>query len=61
DSRLTLLPHNLLATARVLGCNDGLGLLRDRHPRRVVGIDIDDVPMCMALRRRRTLWSHQAP
>ncbi|KAH9169483.1 hypothetical protein EDB89DRAFT_1462668 [Lactarius sanguifluus] len=33
DSRLTLLPHDLLVNARVLnvGCNEGLGLLRDRR------------------------------
>ncbi|KAH8982736.1 hypothetical protein EDB86DRAFT_2969519 [Lactarius hatsudake] len=36
DSRLTLLPHDLLANARVLdvGCNEGLGILRDRSPAR---------------------------
>lgn len=29
--------------------------------RRVVGVDIDDALVRMAWRRRRTLWSHQAP
>jgi 7SK snRNA methylphosphate capping enzyme len=29
--------------------------------RRVIGVDIDDALVRMAWRRRRTLWSHQAP
>jgi 7SK snRNA methylphosphate capping enzyme len=88
DSRLALLPRELLANARVLdvGCNEGwvsceigaflhvvflatrtLTLYPPHRPaqlwgaRRVVGVDIDDALVRMAWRRRRTLWSHQAP
>ncbi|KAH9031972.1 Bicoid-interacting protein 3-domain-containing protein [Lactarius hengduanensis] len=85
DSRLALLPRDLLTDARVLdvGCNEGwvsceIGasfslfvacggsealrlLAQSRGARRVVGVDIDDVLVRMAWRRRRTLWSHQAP
>ncbi|KAH8977135.1 Bin3-domain-containing protein [Lactarius akahatsu] len=75
DSRLALLPHDLLTDARVLdvGCNEGwvsceIGasepprlLAQSWGARRVVGVDIDDALVRMAWRRRRTLWSHQAP
>ncbi|KAN0126478.1 Bicoid-interacting protein 3 (Bin3) domain containing protein [Russula decolorans] len=66
DSRLALLPRELLANARVLdiGCNEGWVSCEIAHiwgARRVVGVDIDDTLVRMAWRRRRTLWSHQAP
>ncbi|KAI9458002.1 Bicoid-interacting protein 3-domain-containing protein [Lactarius psammicola] len=73
DSRLALLPHDLLANARVLdvGCNEGwvsceigasfTSLSISWGAQRVVGVDIDDALVRMAWRRRRTLWSHQAP
>ncbi|KAI9507518.1 Bicoid-interacting protein 3-domain-containing protein [Russula earlei] len=59
DSRLALLPRGLFANARVLdvGCNEA----QSWGARRVVGVDIDDTLVRMAWRRRRTLWSHQAP
>ena len=84
DTRLALLPHDLLINARVLdvGCNEGwvsceigasfISLFvayfetlwlpaQSWGARRVVGVDIDEALVCMAWRRRRTLWSHQAP
>ncbi|KAH8982745.1 Bicoid-interacting protein 3-domain-containing protein [Lactarius hatsudake] len=66
DSRLALLPRDLLTDARVLdvGCNEGwvsCEIAQSRGARRVVGVDIDDALVRMAWRRRRTLWSHQAP
>ncbi|KAI9447597.1 Bicoid-interacting protein 3-domain-containing protein [Lactarius indigo] len=86
DTRLALLPQDLLADARVLdvGCNEGwvsceigssftsfsIVYVSSEVPRlpaqswgarRVVGVDIDDALVRMAWRRRRTLWSYQAP
>src|SRR6266404_7039737 len=86
DTRLALIPRDLLTNVRVLdvGCNEGWvsceigasftslsllhisseapGLLAQSWgARRVVGVDIDDALVQMAWRRRRTLWSHQAP
>ncbi|KAH9169489.1 Bicoid-interacting protein 3-domain-containing protein [Lactarius sanguifluus] len=66
DSRLALLPHDLLTDARVLdvGCNEGwvsCEIGASFTSLRVVGVDIDDALVRMAWRRRRTLWSHQAP
>ncbi|KAI0065825.1 Bin3-domain-containing protein [Artomyces pyxidatus] len=66
DSRLALLPPELLAGARVLdiGCNEGwvsCEVAQSWAARRVVGVDIDDVLVRMAWKRRRTLWSHQEP
>ncbi|KAH9959527.1 S-adenosyl-L-methionine-dependent methyltransferase [Lactifluus volemus] len=66
DSRLALLPRELLANARVLdvGCNEGwvsCEMAQSRAARRVIGVDIDSALVRMAWRRRRTLWSHQAP
>ncbi|KAH8977660.1 hypothetical protein EDB86DRAFT_2817124, partial [Lactarius hatsudake] len=69
DSHLALLPHDLLTDARVLdvGCNGGwvsckIGAsFTSFSIVRVVGVDIDDALVRTAWRRRRTLWSHQAP
>ncbi|KAH9959266.1 Bin3-domain-containing protein [Russula dissimulans] len=66
DSRLALLPRELLVNARVLdvGCNEGwvsCEIAQLWGARRVIGVDIDDTLVRMAWRRRRTLWSHQAP
>ncbi|KAF8467139.1 Bin3-domain-containing protein [Russula ochroleuca] len=66
DTRLALLPRELLANARVLdvGCNEGwvsCEIAQLWCARRVVGVDIDDALVRMAWRRRRTLWSHQGP
>ncbi|KAH9986344.1 Bicoid-interacting protein 3-domain-containing protein [Russula compacta] len=66
DSRLALLPRELFANACVLdvGCNEGwvsCEIAQSWGARRVVGVDIDDTLVRMAWRRRRTLWSHQAP
>ncbi|KAI0249983.1 Bicoid-interacting protein 3-domain-containing protein [Lactifluus subvellereus] len=66
DSRLALLPRELITNARVLdvGCNEGwvsCEIAQSWGARRVIGVDIDDALVRMAWRRRRTLWSHQAP
>ncbi|KAI0306811.1 S-adenosyl-L-methionine-dependent methyltransferase [Multifurca ochricompacta] len=64
DSRLALLPRELLLNACVLdvGCNEGwvsCEIAQSCGARRVVGVDIDDALVRMAWRRRRVLWSHQ--
>ncbi|KAI0050237.1 Bin3-domain-containing protein [Auriscalpium vulgare] len=66
DPRLELLPSELLLDARILdiGCNEGwvsCEIAQLRAARRVVGVDIDDVLVRMAWKRRRMLWSHQEP
>ncbi|KAH7882395.1 Bicoid-interacting protein 3-domain-containing protein [Phlebopus sp. FC_14] len=66
DSRLALLPTDFFVGKTVLdvGCNEGLvtcEIGQSWGPRQVVGVDIDDTLIRAAWKRRRSLWSLQAP
>ncbi|TFK41603.1 Bicoid-interacting protein 3-domain-containing protein [Crucibulum laeve] len=66
DTRLALLPPTLFAGKRVLdiGCNEGwvtCEIAQSWGAHKVVGVDIDDVLIQHAWRRRRAVWSLQAP
>ncbi|KAI0311445.1 Bicoid-interacting protein 3-domain-containing protein [Amylostereum chailletii] len=63
DPRLSLLPQGLLVNARILdvGCNEGWVSCQTWGAQRVVGVDIDDVLVRAAWKRRRIMWSHQEP
>ncbi|KZV96888.1 Bin3-domain-containing protein [Exidia glandulosa HHB12029] len=66
DVRLALLPPDLFADKRVLdvGCNEGwvtCEIAQTRHAREVVGVDIDPELVSLAWKRRKLLWSTQAP
>ncbi|KAH7922904.1 Bin3-domain-containing protein [Leucogyrophana mollusca] len=66
DPRIALLPDGFFASKRVLdiGCNEGwvtceIAQSWDAH--QVIGVDIDDILIRSAWKRRRTAWSLQAP
>ncbi|KAF9459736.1 Bin3-domain-containing protein [Collybia nuda] len=66
DPRLSLLPSGIFRGARVLdvGCNEGwvtCEIAQYWGADKVVGVDIDDTLVRAAWRRRRTVWSLQAP
>lgn len=66
DPRLGLLPKDLFLGARVLdvGCNEGwvtCEIAQSWGAERVVGVDIDEVLIRAAWKRRRTVWSLQEP
>ncbi|PPQ89128.1 hypothetical protein CVT25_006500 [Psilocybe cyanescens] len=66
DERLLSLPSELFKEARVLdvGCNEGwvtCEIAQFYGARFVVGVDIDDSLITGAWRRRRAVWSAQAP
>ncbi|EKM59244.1 uncharacterized protein PHACADRAFT_136674 [Phanerochaete carnosa HHB-10118-sp] len=66
DRRLGLLPKNLFVGKRVLdvGCNEGLvtcQIAQSLRARRVIGVDIDESLVRTAWKRRRAIWSQQAP
>ncbi|TCD69838.1 hypothetical protein EIP91_005915 [Steccherinum ochraceum] len=66
DPRLQLLPPELFQHARVLdvGCNEGwvtCEIAQLWNARRVVGVDLDETLIRAAWKRRRTVWSLQAP
>ncbi|KAF8157028.1 Bicoid-interacting protein 3-domain-containing protein [Crassisporium funariophilum] len=66
DERLALLPVTFFAGARVLdvGCNEGwvtCEIAQSHKAHFVVGVDIDGTLIQAAWRRRRTVWSLQAP
>jgi len=66
DPRLALLPQDFFKGKRVLdvGCNEGwvtCEIAQTFGASEVVGVDIDDSLIRAAWRRRRTVWSLQAP
>ncbi|KII91331.1 hypothetical protein PLICRDRAFT_173199 [Plicaturopsis crispa FD-325 SS-3] len=66
DPRLALLSRSLFDGASVLdvGCNEGwvtCEIAQSWGAQKVVGVDIDDNLVRAAWKRRRTLWSRQAP
>ncbi|KAJ6616474.1 Bin3-domain-containing protein [Mycena sp. CBHHK59/15] len=66
DPRLELLPPHTFAGKRVLdvGCNEGwvsCEIAQSHAAAKVVGVDIDDVLVRAAWRRRRAAWSAQGP
>ncbi|KIM42383.1 hypothetical protein M413DRAFT_18658 [Hebeloma cylindrosporum] len=66
DERLLVLPPGLFKGARVLdvGCNEGwvtCEIAQTHGAHFVVGVDIDDALIQAAWRRRRAVWSTQAP
>ncbi|KAJ3492452.1 hypothetical protein NLJ89_g11234 [Agrocybe chaxingu] len=66
DERLSVLPAHVLEGKRVLdvGCNEGwvsCEIAQIHGAKFVVGIDIDDKLVQGAWRRRRAVWSTQAP
>ncbi|KZV75121.1 Bin3-domain-containing protein [Peniophora sp. CONT] len=66
DPRLALLPPDLLSDARVLdiGCNEGVvtcEIAQVHGAQLAVGVDIDEVLVRMAWKRRRNAWSSQQP
>ncbi|PFH46547.1 hypothetical protein AMATHDRAFT_77622 [Amanita thiersii Skay4041] len=66
DPRLAVLPHSLFRDARVLdvGCNEGwvtCEIAQSLGASEVVGVDIDQTLVNAAWRRRRAVWSLQAP
>ncbi|TRM57437.1 Bicoid-interacting protein 3-domain-containing protein [Schizophyllum amplum] len=66
DPRLALLPSALFPNARVLdvGCNEGwvtCEIAQKHHASHALGVDIDDALIRAAWRRRKTIWSLQAP
>ncbi|PPQ98218.1 hypothetical protein CVT26_003470 [Gymnopilus dilepis] len=66
DERLRVLPSDLFRGSRVLdvGCNEGwvtCEIAQSFGARSVIGVDIDETLIEGAWRRRRTVWSMQAP
>ncbi|EGO03455.1 hypothetical protein SERLA73DRAFT_174938 [Serpula lacrymans var. lacrymans S7.3] len=66
DHRLALLPTSFFSEKRVLdvGCNEGwvtCEIGQSWGAQRVIGVDIDDTLIRAAWKRRRTVWSLQAP
>ncbi|KAG9311731.1 Bicoid-interacting protein 3-domain-containing protein [Chiua virens] len=66
DPRLALLPVHFFLNKSVLdvGCNEGwvtCEIAQSWGARHVLGVDIDDALVRAAWKRRRTLWSLQAP
>lgn len=66
DPRLSLLPPSFFAGKTVLdiGCNEGwvtCEIAQMWRAARVVGVDIDEILIRAAWRRRRSLWSQQLP
>ncbi|KDQ60125.1 hypothetical protein JAAARDRAFT_56097 [Jaapia argillacea MUCL 33604] len=66
DRRLALLSSEIFKGARVLdvGCNEGwvtCEIAQRWHADKVVGVDIDDMLIRAAWKRRRLVWSIQSP
>ncbi|KAH7910684.1 Bicoid-interacting protein 3-domain-containing protein [Hygrophoropsis aurantiaca] len=66
DPRLALLPADFFQAKRVLdvGCNEGwvtCEIAQTWGASQVIGVDIDDTLIRAAWKRRRTVWSLQAP
>ncbi|CCA72051.1 hypothetical protein PIIN_05986 [Serendipita indica DSM 11827] len=66
DPRLSLLPKDIFAGKRVLdvGCNEGwvtVDIAKFFAPFKVIGVDIDGDLIRAAWKRRKLVWSLQAP
>ncbi|TFK49397.1 Bin3-domain-containing protein [Heliocybe sulcata] len=66
DARLALLPPSTFEGRRVLdvGCNEGwltCEIAQRCGALQIVGVDIDEALVRLAWKRRRTIWSLQAP